>query len=76
MSPAQFDMVLRGYCRRRPFQPFLVEFTSGHQMLVPHPEAVGPTAGVYLMRRSDAGYITFTSESVARFVDVPPAGTN
>jgi len=73
MSPVQFEAALRGYCRPRRFKPFLIEFTSGYQMLVPHPEAIGPTAGVYLMRRPDAGYETFAVESVARLVDVPPA---
>ena len=75
MNPAQFEAALRGFCRRRPFQPFLVEFTSGNQMLVPHPEAIGPRAGVYLMRRTDAGYVLFAAESVARLVDVQAEAT-
>lgn len=71
MSPVEFETALRGYCHRRRFQPFLVEFCSGHQMLVPHPEAIGPKAGVYLMRNPDGGYVTFTAVSVARLIDVP-----
>ena len=75
MSPAQFETALRGFCRRRPFQSFLVEFTSGNQMLVPHPEAIGPRGGLYLLRRPDGGYVAFAAESVARLLDVPPIAT-
>lgn len=73
MTPAQFDLALRSYCRRRPFHPFLLEFASGSQMLIPHPEAIGPKAGLYLMRRPDSGYVVFAAESVSRLLDVPPA---
>jgi hypothetical protein len=69
MTPAQFDSALRGFCRRQPFQPFWIEFTSGNQMLVTHPEAVGPKSGLYIVRRKDSSYVVFASESVARLLD-------
>ena len=43
--------------------------------VVPHPEAIGPKAGLYLMRRPDGGYVAFAAESVVRLLDVPPAVT-
>jgi hypothetical protein len=38
MTQNQFDAALRGFCRRRPFRAFLIEFTSGAQLLIGHPE--------------------------------------
>jgi hypothetical protein len=73
MTPEQFEAALGGYRRRRPFRAFLIEFTSGSQLLVPHPEAVRPEGELYLMRRPDAGYEAFAAESVARLLDVPTA---
>ena len=70
MTPSQFEFTLRGYCRRRPFQPFLVEFVSGIQVLVLHPEAIGPKGGIYTLRRPDGGYEVFAAEGVCRLVDV------
>jgi len=45
MTPAQFDAALRAFCRRRPFRAFLIEFNSGSQLLIGHPEAIGPKLG-------------------------------
>jgi hypothetical protein len=71
MTSDQFDAALGAYCRRRPFRSFLIEFTSGSQVLITHPEAVGPKGGLYVNRRPDAGYEAFAAESVARLLDVP-----
>ena len=40
MTTEQFDAAYRAFCRRRSFRPFLIEFTSGYQVQVAHPEAV------------------------------------
>jgi hypothetical protein len=71
MTQNQFDAALRGFCRRRPFRAFSVEFTSGAQLLIGHPEAVRNEAGVYAMRCPDGGYVLFAAESVSRLLDVP-----
>ena len=73
MTPSQFDFILRGFCRRRPFQPFILEFVSSAQLVVLHPEAIGPKGGIYVLRRPDGGYVAFASESVSRVLDIPPA---
>jgi hypothetical protein len=70
MTPVQFDAALGAYCRRRPFRTFLIEFASGSQVLITHPEAVGPKGGLYINRRPDAGYEAFAAESVTRLLDM------
>jgi hypothetical protein len=39
MTKDQFDAAYRAFCRRRPFRAFLIEFTSGAQLLISHPES-------------------------------------
>jgi hypothetical protein len=71
MTSDQFDVAYRAFCRRRPFRPFLIEFTSGNQLLVVHPEAVRNEAEVYVNRRPDGAYVVFAAESVCRLLDTP-----
>jgi hypothetical protein len=71
MSKEQFDAAYRAFWRRRPFRAFLIEFTSGKQLLVGHPEAVRREADLYVMRCPDGGYVVFAAESVARLLDLP-----
>ena len=73
MTPQEFDVACRAFCRRRPFRPFLIEFTSGHQLLISHPEAVGREAQFCTMRCPDGGHVVFTGDGVARLLDVPAA---
>jgi hypothetical protein len=40
MTPKQFDRALRGFTRRRPFRPSLIEFVSGDRLRIGHPEAI------------------------------------
>jgi hypothetical protein len=47
MSKEQFDAAYRAFWRRRPFRGFFIEFTSGQQLLVGHPEAVRKEADLY-----------------------------
>jgi hypothetical protein len=71
-----FDAACRAFCRRRPFRAFLLEFSSGSQILVGHPEAVRSAANLYLMRCPDGGYVVFAAESISRLLDEPvPAAT-
>lgn len=71
MTKDQFDAALRAFCRREPFRAFFIEFVSGHQLLIGHPEAVRAEGGAYLTRRPDGGYVVFAAESVARLLDAP-----
>jgi len=76
MTSLHFDTALRAFCRRRPFRPFLIEFTSGNQLLIGHPDAVRNEAELYMMRCSDGGYVVFAAESVSRLLDVPAPRRN
>jgi hypothetical protein len=75
MTKDQLDAACRSFCRRRPFRAFLVEFTSGQQLLIGHPEAIRNEADLYLMRCPDGGYVVFAADSVCRLLDVPAATT-
>jgi hypothetical protein len=76
MTNKQFDTAYRGFCRRHPFRPFLIEFTSGNQLLIGHLEAVRAEAELYVTRCPDGGYVFFATASVARLLDVPTASAN
>ncbi len=71
MTINEFQLALRSFCRRQPFRSFLIEFTSGNQMLARHPEAVELRRGLFVLRSPDGGYTVFAAESVARVLDVP-----
>lgn len=73
MTNKQFDTAYRAFCRRRPFRPFLIEFASGNQILIGHPEAVRNEADLCAMRGPDGGHVVFAAESVLRLLDVPTA---
>ena len=68
MTTDQLDTAYRAFCRRRPFRAFLIEFTSGHQLLIGHPEAVRNEAHLYAMRCPDGGtwYLRPKRVSIAR----------
>jgi hypothetical protein len=67
------EAAIRAFRRRRPFRAFSIEFTSGNQILVSHPETVRSESNYHVMRCSDGGYVVFTAESVARLFDLPIA---
>jgi hypothetical protein len=50
-----------------------MEFNSGNQHLVGHPEAVRFESKFYVLRDPDGGYAAFTAESVSRLLDLPIA---
>lgn len=75
MTPSQFDAALRAFCRRQPFRAFLLEFVRGNQLLIGHPEAIGPKGDIYVMRFADGGFVVFAAESVSRLFDTPISAT-
>ena len=71
MTMAELEVCLRWYTRRRPFRPFLMEFTSGVQAVIPHPETIVVERELYVLRHRDGGYTVFPAESVTRLLDLP-----
>ncbi len=72
MTADQFDRAYHGFCRRRPFREFLIEFASGHQVGIRHPEGVRGEGNLYAMRSPDGGSMVFSAESVSRLLDASP----
>ncbi len=71
MTDEQFEAAYRAFRRRQPFRAFLIEFTSGTQLVIGHPEAVRREAQFYVTRRPDGGYVLFAADTVSRLLDVP-----
>jgi hypothetical protein len=71
MTTDQFDAAYRAFSRRLPFHPFLIEFVSGNQLTITHPEAVRIETFFYVMRCPDGGHVAFAAESVSRLLDLP-----
>jgi hypothetical protein len=72
MTPKQFDLAYRAFCRRRPPRKFFIEFMSGNIAKVPHPEVVRREGDLYAMRLPDGADMVFAAESVSRLLDVAP----
>lgn len=75
MNSDQFDAALQAFCRRRPFRAFLIEFTSGAQAPVRHPEVIRRRGIFYVLRFPDHGFAAFAAESVSRLLDAPTSAT-
>jgi len=71
MTPKQFDLAYRAFCRRRPPRKFSIEFVSGSVTVVSHPEAIRREGDLYAMRSPDGADMVFAAESVSRLLDVP-----
>jgi hypothetical protein len=70
MTKDQFNAAHRAFCRRRPFRAFAIEFSSGAQLLIGHPEAVRDETQLYVTRCPDGAYVLFAAEGVSRLLDV------
>jgi hypothetical protein len=46
MTAEHFQTTIRGFQRRTPFKPYVVELVSGDRVQVDHPEALVPRGGV------------------------------
>jgi hypothetical protein len=46
MTHDQFLQCVRVFSRRRPFREFCIEFLSGQQIVVKHPDAIGSYGNV------------------------------
>jgi hypothetical protein len=76
MKPEQFEKALRGFLRRRPFRPFLIELVSGDKLRVTHPEAIELRGELWvLVAGPGQRYRVFTAAVVCQLLDLPePAG--
>lgn len=72
MTEAEFSVSLRAFSQRRPFRHFVIEFFSGQQIQIKHPEAVDSFAGVWLFHEPQSKRaVVFASSSVCRLLDPP-----
>lgn len=71
MTIEEFDTACQGFCRRRPFRTFPMEFSSGSQLPISHSEVVRNEGRLYVMRCLDGGHVVFAAESVSRLLDIP-----
>ncbi|MCI0682267.1 MAG: hypothetical protein L0Y71_09195 [Gemmataceae bacterium] len=69
MTSEQLNTACRAFCRRRPFRTFLIEFNSGNQMAVSHPDGVRNEAHLFVARLPDGGHVVFAADGVSRLLD-------
>jgi hypothetical protein len=75
MTADDFVRAFRAFARRQPFRPFLIEFHSGHRIVVSHPEAVARYRELFLYRGPDRGQRIFAGTSVGQLIDRPAGGS-
>ena len=71
MSRNELDHLLRTLARQRPFRPYLLEFVSGSQLSVRHPEAIRRRDDVYIYLGPGGDYRLFAPASVSHLL--PPS---
>jgi hypothetical protein len=69
----ELQMAIRAFRRRPPFRPFLIEFSSGDRLLVPHPELIWRTKDLFVIRVADENCRVFSGAQVSQVLDVPPS---
>lgn len=75
MIPQNFAIALRGFQRRKPFLPFLIELLTVERLRVQHPEAVALRGQVAVFVAPDAAVKLFDGASVCQLLDesAPPS---
>ena len=71
MTTENFDLTLRAFQRRKPFQPFTVELVSGDRFQVDHPEALVFRDGVGIFVARGGVPTIFDHEGVSQFIGEP-----
>ena len=71
MTAAALEYALRIFARRRPFQPFWLEFVTGDRITVTHPELVMRWREVFVFRASAGDFRLFAAESVCQLLEQP-----
>ncbi len=68
MEPDAFERSLKAFVRRTPFDPFVVEFVSGGQLQVDHPEALMVRGGIAVYFSREGIPTLFDHRGVARMI--------
>jgi hypothetical protein len=71
MSADELQGVIRAFARRRPFKPYLIEFTSGDRLLIKHSELIWRTKDLFVYLVSDANSRVFSGAQVSQVLDMP-----
>jgi hypothetical protein len=66
MRTDPFERALRVICRRRPFQPYTVEFMTGELLVIKHPEALAVRRRLATLTEPDGLRRYFDAHSVSQ----------
>ena len=71
MTTDNFVRALKPFTRRKPFRPFVVEFITGEQLVVTHPELVSIDGELFVHVDPKHRYRVFDSTSICQILDLP-----
>ncbi len=71
MTTDNFVRALKPFVRRRPFRPFVIEFITGEQLLVTHPESVYMHGELFVHVNPKHRQRIFDSNSICQLLDPP-----
>ncbi|MCR4317778.1 MAG: hypothetical protein NUW37_15660 [Planctomycetes bacterium] len=70
-----FEDAIKSAKKKKPFNKFYIELTSGERLEVPHPETlITDTHGTWVLATSKNGVSIFDAECIAQ-IHFPPAGS-
>ena len=69
MTSDNFQAALLAFARRRPFKPFVIEFMTGHELLIKHPEAVTLRDELGFYGSPQGTHRLFDSQSMCQLTD-------
>lgn len=70
MTPTGFKRALKIFVSRRPFRPFRIEFFTGEEIVIRHPEAVDIRRGFVAFIATDRHVRLFDSFSVCQLLEM------
>lgn len=68
MATEHFQTTIRGFQRRTPFQPYIVELVSGSRIVIDHPGALVVRAGVGVFVSASGAPAIFDHEAVSQIL--------
>jgi hypothetical protein len=71
MTAEHFQTAIRGFQRRTPFRPYVVELVSGDRINVDHPEALVVRGGVAVFVSAAGAPAVFDLEGVSQIFAEP-----
>jgi hypothetical protein len=71
VTAEHLQTTLRGFQRRTPFHPYIVEVVSGDRITVDHPEALVVRGGVGVFVSAQGAPSIFDHEGVAQVIAAP-----